>query len=141
MSNETRRCEWCGDIAQGLCGCPAEIEIAQLRADNATFRNAQRACEHCDPDGHSAAVAAERDRWRNILAESCADERSQLFEAGPGGGCDRAITAEAEIERLRAALVECHARPIDRCQCGYPMPCAASVPIGFCRANSKGNRI
>ena len=46
----------------------------------------------------------ERDKWRKVLAESCADERSQLWEAGPGGGCSRAITAEADVQRLRAAL-------------------------------------
>ena len=27
-----------------------------------------------------------------------------MWEAGPGGGCSRAIAAETEIERLRAAL-------------------------------------
>ena len=31
MSNETRRCEWCGDITQGPCGCPAETEIDRMR--------------------------------------------------------------------------------------------------------------
>lgn len=33
MSKETRRCEWCGDIAQGACGCPAEVEIERLRSE------------------------------------------------------------------------------------------------------------
>ena len=32
-TNETRRCEWCGDIAQGECGCTAEAEIARLTAE------------------------------------------------------------------------------------------------------------
>jgi hypothetical protein len=30
-SEQTRRCEWCGEIAQGKCGCEAETEIARLR--------------------------------------------------------------------------------------------------------------
>jgi hypothetical protein len=30
-SEQTRRCEWCGEIAQGECGCAAETEIARLR--------------------------------------------------------------------------------------------------------------
>ena len=33
MITETRRCEWCGEIAQGECGCAAETEIARLRED------------------------------------------------------------------------------------------------------------
>lgn len=28
---EIGRCEWCGDITKGACGCPAEIEIERLR--------------------------------------------------------------------------------------------------------------
>ena len=28
---ETRRCEWCREIAQGACGCAAEVEIERLR--------------------------------------------------------------------------------------------------------------
>jgi hypothetical protein len=30
-SEQTRRCEWCGEIAQNECGCEAETEIARLR--------------------------------------------------------------------------------------------------------------
>lgn len=43
-----------------------DAEIERLRAENATFRNAQRACEHCDPAGHAAAVAAERERCAKL---------------------------------------------------------------------------
>ena len=32
MGKQTGRCEWCGDIAQGKRGCPAEVEIERLRA-------------------------------------------------------------------------------------------------------------
>ena len=28
---ETRRCEWCREIAHGACGCAAEVEIQRLR--------------------------------------------------------------------------------------------------------------
>ena len=46
-------------------------------------------------------ASRERERWRNVLAESCAEERSQLWEAGPGGGCSRAIEAESDLAKLR----------------------------------------
>lgn len=46
----------------------------------------------------------ESNRWAKVLAESCADERSQLWEAGPGGGCSRAIEAESDLAKLRAAV-------------------------------------
>ena len=32
MGEQIGRCEWCGDIKQGSCGCPAEAEIEKLRA-------------------------------------------------------------------------------------------------------------
>lgn len=32
QSEETRRCNWCGDIATGDCGCDAEVEIKRLRS-------------------------------------------------------------------------------------------------------------
>ena len=38
MITETRRCEWCGEIAQGECGCAAETEIARLREDAERYR-------------------------------------------------------------------------------------------------------
>lgn len=38
MITETRRCEWCGEIAQGKCGCEAETEIARLREDAERYR-------------------------------------------------------------------------------------------------------
>lgn len=25
-------------------------------------------------------------------------------------------------------------KPVERCPCGYPMPCSKSVPVQFCRA-------
>lgn len=36
------------------------------------------------------------------------------------------------LERAAAAAQE--PEPIERCECGYPMPCSKTVPIGFCRA-------
>ena len=29
-SEQTKRCEWRGDISNAICGCPAETEIYQL---------------------------------------------------------------------------------------------------------------
>lgn len=37
------------------------------------------------------------------------------------------------IKNARAALAAAD-QAIERCQCGYPMPCAEKVPITFCRA-------
>ena len=37
-------------------------------------------------------------------------------------------------ERVNAELVEASRSDVDRCRCGYPMPCSKTVPIGFCRA-------
>jgi plasmid stabilization system protein ParE len=37
-SEQTRRCEWCGEIAQGECGCAAETEIARLLEDAERYR-------------------------------------------------------------------------------------------------------
>jgi hypothetical protein len=37
-SEQTRRCEWCGEIAQGECGCAAETEITRLREDAERYR-------------------------------------------------------------------------------------------------------
>lgn len=55
----------------------------------------------------AAAVAAERDKWAKVLAESCDDFRSEMMgEAGSSGGCSRAVVAEGEVEGLRAALAE-----------------------------------
>lgn len=50
------------------------------------------------------SLASERDALRATLAASCDEERSQLWEAGPGGGCSRALDAERERDALRAAL-------------------------------------
>ena len=50
-----------------------------------------------------AMARAERagsEALRKALAQSCADERQQAWEAGPGGGCSRALTAEAKTETL-----------------------------------------
>ena len=41
------------------------------------------------------------------------EQRARLISSGPNAG--------------RVA-------PIERCKCGYPMPCAKTVPINFCRA-------
>lgn len=69
-------------------------EIDRLRAENFTFRNAQRACEHCDPAGHAAAVAAERERCAAILKA-----RADKITAG----AERAVKSEPEeVSALRA---------------------------------------
>ena len=49
-----------------------------------------------------SALRAERDALVKTLAASCVEEREQLWEATTGGGCSRAIAAEAERDALRA---------------------------------------
>jgi len=43
---------------------------------------------------------------QSTLAASCADEREQLWEATPGGGCSRALDAERKVELLEQQLAE-----------------------------------
>ena len=38
MGEQIGRCEWCGDIKHGTCGCPAVVEIERLRAEVKTLR-------------------------------------------------------------------------------------------------------
>ena len=49
---------------------------------------------------------AENERLKRTLAASCDEERSQLWEAGPGGGCARALDAELKCAELLEALKE-----------------------------------
>lgn len=70
---------------------------------------------YSDGNGHvyksAVAIVAERDRLRAALAASCDEERNQIWEAGPGGGCMRAHEAESERDRLAA---ECEALRADK---------------------------
>ena len=46
---------------------------------------------------------AENEALRKTLAASCDEERQQMWEAGPGGGCLRALSAESQRDALLAA--------------------------------------
>jgi hypothetical protein len=46
-----------------------------------------------------------------LRAASCDEERSQLWEAGPGGGCARALSAEFKCAELLEALKAITAAP------------------------------
>ena len=49
----------------------------------------------------------ERDKWLKVIGESCDDYRSDMMgEAGSSGGCSRAVTAEADLAKLRAATLQ-----------------------------------
>lgn len=81
----------------------AEARIAELAGKAA---NRLEAAESALQD-----VAAERDAVKienaklcATLAASCDDEREMKWEATTGGGCSRAIAAEAERDALRRAL-------------------------------------
>jgi hypothetical protein len=71
-------------------------------------------------------LAAERERWAKVLGASCDEERAQLWEAAPGGGCSRALDAEADVQRLRAAIA--------RACAGYPADDAAPTCVAILRA-------
>jgi len=43
---------------------------------------------------------AENEALRKTLAASCDEERQQMWEAGPGGGCSRALSAEFQRDAL-----------------------------------------
>jgi cell division septum initiation protein DivIVA len=69
------------DIANTVCRTSAK-EIERLKAENESLKQA--------------------------LAASCDEERSQLWEASPGGGCSRALSAEAVNRELLEALKHAH---------------------------------
>lgn len=50
------------------------------------------------------AIEAELEALKAALASSCSEEREQLWEAAPGGGCSRALAAENELEALKKAI-------------------------------------
>ncbi len=60
------------------------------------------------PEARTAAelrrLHAEVESLKRTLAASCDEERSQLWEAGPGGGCARALSAEFRCAELLEAL-------------------------------------
>lgn len=47
---------------------------------------------------------AENESLKKTLAASCDEERQQMWEAGPGGGCSRALSAEFQRDALLEAL-------------------------------------
>ena len=57
---------------------------------------------------HAAAelrrLHAENESLKRTLAESCDEERSQMWESGGGGGCARALSAEFKCAELLEAL-------------------------------------
>jgi hypothetical protein len=72
----------------------------------------------------------------------CADENGVCPNSGlPCGGSEKAIRF---VLRALAYGIEHKylsnpfsvtqpAAPVERCKCGYPMPCSLTVPIGFCK--------
>jgi hypothetical protein len=84
---------------------------------------------HLDFDATHAHIGA-TDDLRQRLANIA--RRSEIMAAlyadrglSPATGCAAAI---------RAVVSGPDHVDVERCSCGYPMPCAVTVPIGFCRA-------
>lgn len=53
-----------------------------------------------------AELITEVERLRAVLAESCEDHRSAVYDTTTGGGCVLLHVAETEIERLRGIVPE-----------------------------------
>ena len=49
-------------------------------------------------------LSATCETLKDALASSCDEDRQQMWEAGPGGGCSRALTAECQRDALLAVL-------------------------------------
>jgi len=63
-----------------------------------------------EPAAELRRLHAENASLKRALAASCDEERDQIWEASPGGGCSRARSAEAVNAELLEALNEtlCH---------------------------------
>ena len=95
-----------------------ELRAAAQQAQPEALRLADRLSGHGGltfVEMHAAAaelrrLVAENDALRKTLAASCDEERQQMWEAGPGGGCSRALSAEFQRDALLEALktVEWH---------------------------------
>lgn len=87
-----------GDEGYAVTGQEVEPIAARLMAEVKLLESGDAYW----PDTVDAIELAAREikRLRAALAESCAEERSQIWEAGPGGGCARALAAEAIIDRI-----------------------------------------
>ena len=55
----------------------------------------------------------------------------QLDEAIETGSAEPARRAQEIGNQLLAEAVILDAK-LERCPCGYPMPCSTNVPVGFC---------
>lgn len=57
------------------------------------------------------AFRHEWERGQKALAESCQDERAQILEACLGGGCERALAAEFERDKLAKKFAKSYPVP------------------------------
>ena len=93
-------------LVELLDAVPEDVRIGTQDSENwnagTTWHPVGRLC-------HEAAtelrrLQAENEDLKRTLAASCDEERSQLWEAGPGGGCARALSAEFRCAELLEAL-------------------------------------
>ena len=84
--------------------------LHRLQSENAAIRTLMNTynlggwTDALGPMERALRAEAEVVALRKALAESCIEERSQLWEAGPGGGCERALDAERKVEGLRETV-------------------------------------
>ena len=64
MNKETRKCEWCGEVSQDVCGCAVATEIRRLQQHLGECSGALELAGHpiAWQARIDAAVAAERER-------------------------------------------------------------------------------
>jgi hypothetical protein len=83
-------------------------ELRRLFAENERLHQINQSHEmKLSVRGYEIQIAdlkAENESLKRTLAASCDEERDQLWEASPGGGCSRALSAEAVNRELLEAL-------------------------------------
>lgn len=72
-------------------------------------------------------LSATCEALKDALASSCDEERQQMWEAGPGGGCSRALTAEFQRDALLAALERSRAQWIHSVNADYCLSAIAKA--------------
>lgn len=85
---------------------PAALYLADVIANDPCSKahHDAAAAELRHLHGMVERLSATCEALKDALASSCDEERQQMWEAGPGGGCSRALTAEFQRDALLEAL-------------------------------------
>jgi hypothetical protein len=112
-----------------------QIIVAELGLDADEYAMAEfaRAIERAHGIGASPTPAepAQQDtQW--VKCDWCNNTGAAGRSGDPCYKCKGAGSLPPPAEKQAAPSGE--DKPVERCQCGYPMPCAKTVPITLCRA-------